>query len=116
VDWTASMYAKTDDPDSADVVRSGSGVVEADRSFEFVQLYLNREIEPVTVSINGESFRLSEREMLFLGKVNWLLDRRHYHPDDEFWMNVEQYTAVDWETGEPVEQDEDEPDLSKFSL
>jgi len=116
VDWTASMYAKTDDPDSADVVRSGSGVVEADRSFEFVQLYLNRDIEPVTVSINGESFRLSEREMLFLGKVNWLLDRRHYHPDDEFWMNVEQYTAVDWETGEPVEQDEDEPDLSKFSL
>ena len=116
VDWTASMYAKTDDPDSADVVRSGSGVVEADRSFEFVQLYLNREIEPVTVSINGESFRLSEREMLFLGKVNWLLDRRHYHPDDEFWMNVDQYTAVDWETGEPVEQDEDEPDLSKFSL
>jgi len=114
VDWTASMYAKTDDPDSADVVRSGSGVVEADRSFEFVQLYLNREIEPVTVSINGESFRLSEREMLFLGKVNWLLDRRHYHPDDEFWMNVEQYTAVDWETGEPVEQDEDEPDLSKI--
>jgi hypothetical protein len=116
VDWTASMYAKTDDPDSADVVRSGSGVVEADRSFEFVQLYLNREIEPVTVSINGESFRLSEREMLFLGKVNWLLDRRHYHPDDEFWMNVDQYTAVDWETGEPVEQDEDGPDLSKFSL
>jgi len=116
VDWTASMYAKTDDPDSADVVRSGSGVVEADRSFEFVQLYLNRDIEPVTVSINGESFRLSEREMLFLGKVNWLLDRRHYHPDDEFWMNVDQYTAVDWETGEPVEQDEDEPDLSKFSL
>ena len=116
VDWTASMYAKTDDPDSADVVRSGSSVVEADRSFEFVQLRLNREIEPVTVSINGESFRLSEREMLFLGKVNWLLDRRHYHPDDEFWMNVEQYTAVDWETGEPVEQDEDEPDLSKFSL
>lgn len=116
VDWTASMYAKTDDPDSADVMRSGSSVVEADRSFEFVQLYLNREIEPVTVSINGESFRLSEREMLFLGKVNWLLDRRHYHPDDEFWMNVDQYTAVDWETGEPVEQDEDEPDLSKFSL
>ena len=116
VDWTASMYAKTDDPDSADVVRSGSSVVEADRSFEFVQLRLNREIEPVTVSINGESFRLSEREMLFLGKVNWLLDRRHYHPDDEFWMNVDQYTAVDWETGEPVEQDEDEPDLSKFSL
>ena len=24
--------------------------------------------------------------------------------------------AGDWETGEPVEQDEDEPDLSKFSL
>jgi len=116
VDWTASMYAKTDDPDSADVVRSGSGVVEADRSFEFVQLYLNREIEPVTVSINGESFRLSEREMLFLGKVNWLLDRRHYHHDDEFWMNVDQYTAVDWETGEAVEQEENEPDLSKFSL
>src|SRR6056297_408996 len=117
VDWSASMYAKTDDPESADVVRSGSKVVEADRSFEFVQLRLNRDIEPVTVSIGGESFRLSEREMLFLAKVNWLLDRRHYHPDDEFWMNVDQYTAVDWETGEPdTDESEDEPDLSGFSL
>jgi len=117
IDWTASMYAKTDDKDSPDVIRSGSKVVEADRSFEFVQLKINREIEPVTVSINGESYRLTEREMLFLGKVNWLLDRRHYHPDDEFWMNVDQYTAVDWESGEPItDESEDEPDLSGFSL
>jgi len=55
--------------------------------------------------------------MLFLAKVNWLLDRRHYHPDDEFWMNVDRYTAVDWETGEPeTDENNDEPDLSGFSL
>ena len=120
VNWEASMYAKTDDPDEVDVKRSGSGVVEMDRSFEFVQLTMRRDVEPVEVRINGEAFRLTEREMLFLGKINWLLDRRHYHPDGEFWKNADQHAAVDWRTGEPeVESEEDsenEPDLGGFNL
>jgi len=119
VNWEASMYAKTDDPDKADVKRSGSGVIEMDRSFEFVQLRMNRDIEPVEVRINGEAFRLTEREMLFLGKINWLLDRRHYHPDMEFWKNADQHAAVDWRSGKPEideSDDEDEPSLSGFNL
>ena len=114
------MYAKTDDPDEVDVMRSGSGIVEMDRSFEFVQLNMRRDVEPVEVRINGEVFRLTEREMLFLGKINWLLDRRHYHPDREFWKNADQHAAVDWRTGEPeVEEDSDdsdEPSLGSFNL
>lgn len=118
VDWSASMYAKTDDPDEADVKRSGSGVVEMDRSFEFVQLSMRRDVEPVEVRINGEAFRLTEREMLFLAKINWLLDRRHYHPDQEFWKNADAHASVDWRTGEPYSDDgdEDDVDLGSFNL
>lgn len=119
VDWTASMYTKNDDPDENDVKRSGSSVVETDRSYEFVQLHLSRDINPIEVSIGGEAFRLTEREMLFLAKVKWLLGRRDYHPDMPFWKYVDKRTAVDWQTGEPTsddEDDEDEPDLDKFSL
>jgi len=119
VDWSASMYAKTDDPDEADVRRSGSGVVETDTSFEFVQLRLRRDVEPVEVSINGEVFRLTEREMLFLAKINWLLDRRHYHPDREFWKNCDAHASVDWRTGEPKtdsDENKDEPNLDSFNL
>jgi hypothetical protein len=121
MDWSASMYAKTDDPDEADVRRSGSGVVETDTSYEFVQLRMRRDIEPVEVSINGDAYRLTEREMMFLAKVNWLLDRRSYHPDMEFWKNVGQYAAVDWRTGEPESDEpdsasENEPDLDSFNL
>lgn len=121
VDWTASMYAATDDPEESDVRRSGSGVVETDRSYEFVQLRINREIEPVEVSFSGETFRLSEREMLFLAKVNWLLDRREYHPDQPFWKFADKRASVDWQTGEPEEPDsasenEDDRDVDNFSL
>jgi hypothetical protein len=118
VDWSASMYVKTDNPDEADVKRSGSGVVEMDKSFEFVRLQLRRDIEPIEVRIGGEVYRLTEREMLFLAKINWLLDRRHYHPDTEFWKNVDQHAAVDWRSGEPDtdESDDDEPAPSGFNL
>jgi len=132
VDWTASMYAKHDDPDENDVIRGGGGVTETDRSYEFVQLSLNRDTEPVEVYIGGESFRLTEREILFLAKVKWLLDRRHYHPDTPMWMYVDRKYAedIDWNTGEYTgncEQDGDgdadgdgdgdgEPDLGEFSL
>lgn len=121
VDWTASMYFKHDDPDEPDVKRGGGGVRETDRSYEFVQLNLRRDVDPIEVSIGGETFRLTEREMLFLAKVKWLLDRRHYHPDRPFWMYADKRAAVDWKTGEPntdeSESDEDsEPDLGGFSV
>ena len=127
IDWSASMYAKHNDPDEADVIRGGSGVKETDKSYEFVQLRLNRETDPVEVAIGGDTFRLTEREMLFLAKVKWLLNRRDYHPDQPFWMFVEKnYTKdIDWETGEYVgdgnneqseEEDTDDPASGGFNL
>lgn len=117
VDWTASMYTKNDDPEENDVRRRGNGVQETDRSYEFVQLRLNRDTDPVTVSIGGSSYRLSEREMLFLAKVKWLLGRREYHSDMPFWKYADKRASVDWRTGEPeTDEDENEPDLDNFSI
>jgi len=110
------MYVEHDEPEEPDVIRTGNKVVEADRSYEFVQLSLTREIEPVEVKIGEELYRLSEREMLFLAKVNWLLDRRHYHPDQPFWKFADKRAAVDWESGEPESDEDEEPDLTGFSL
>ena len=117
VDWAASLYTKDDDPDEGDYQREGGDVVKKDTSYEFVDLNLNRDIEPVEVGINGQRYRLSEREMLFLAKVKWLLNRRHYHPDEPFWRYADQWASVDEETGEPGAIEEDEkPDLDTFSI
>lgn len=117
IDWTASMYTKNDDPDENDVRRSGSGVVETDRSYEFVQGNFQRDSEPVVVGIQGYSYRLTEREMLFLSKATWLLDRREYHPDMPFWMFSDKRASVDWKTGKPEEsEDEGEKSDGSFNL
>ena len=117
VDWAASLYTKDDDPDEGDYQRQGSDVVKKDTSYEFVDLKMNRDIEPIEIGINGERYRLSEREMLFLAKVKWLLNRRHYHPDEPFWRYADRWASVDEETGEPEAIEEAEkPDLDTFSI
>lgn len=120
VDWNASLYTKDDDPDEGDYVRSGGSAVQKDTSYEFVQLrmgYDARDPDPVSIKLNGEEYRLTEREMLFLAKVKWMLNRRYYHPDEPFWMKADQHASVDWKTGEPEDSDdEDEPNLDRFSL
>ena len=116
VDWGASLYTIDDDPDEEDYVRS-AGTVKKDGSYEFVQLRLShkaRNLDPVTVEISGEPYQLSEREMLFLAKVKWLLARRYYHPDQPFWMTADQHAAVDWESGEPDSQDSGS--MGRFNL
>jgi len=117
VNWEASMYLRHNDPDEGDYKRGGGGVQQTDRSYEFVQLSLRRDIEPIEVAIKGEKYRVTEREMLFLAKVKWLLNRRHHHPDKPFWMYADKWASVDEKTGEPkaVEQ-EDKPDLDQFDL
>ena len=116
VNWEASMYTRHNDPDEGDYKRGGGGVRQTDRSFEFVQLNLRRDIEPIEVTIGGEKYRVTEREMLFLAKVKWLLNRRHHHPDRPFWMYADKWASVDSETGEPLEDEDDEPDLDNFDL
>lgn len=119
VDWTASIYTKEDDPDEGDYVRSGGQAVKKDDSYEFVHLRMHRnsrELEQIEVTISGDTYRLTEREMLFLAKVKWMLNRRHYHPDIPFWMTTDQHAAVDWKTGEPEDQDDEEPNMDEFEL
>lgn len=114
VDWFASLYTIEDDPDQPDYVRSGSEAILADKSYEFVHLHINDIPTSFPFYINGEEERLTEREILFLAKVKWLLNRRHYHGDQPFWKYTDKWAEVDSQTGEPVEIDA--PDLDSFSL
>jgi len=116
VNWEASMYLKHNDPSEPDYKRGTGGVIETDQSYEFVQLQLRRDIEPVRITIKENTYRLTEREMLFLAKVKWLLNRRQHHPDKPFWMWTDKRASVDAETGEPESEEDDEPDLDKFEL
>lgn len=118
VNWEASLYTRHNDPDQGDYLRGGaSGVRRTDTSYEFVQLSLRRDITPIEVTIGGNTVRLSEREMLFLSKVKWLLNRREQHPDMPFWKFVDQYSTVDYKTGEPEsDKENDESDNLRMNL
>lgn len=107
VDWNANMYTSNDDQDEGDYVREGTDAVKKDTSYEFVRLrHSLSQSDTQTVTIDGSEYRLSEREMLFLSKVKWLLHRRHYHPDTPFWD-----FASKWE-----DVPKEEPDLDVFDL
>jgi hypothetical protein len=126
VNWEASMYTKHNNPDEGDYKRGGGGVRKTDTSYEFVQGSVNRNVSPVDVTIDGDTVSLTEREMLFLAKVKWLLNRREQHPDIPFWKWNDEYAAVNKYTGEPEpeseaetddgEEGDDEPDRSTFNL
>lgn len=107
VDWNGKMYAANDDPDDGDYVRKGGAAVQKDTTYEFVQLSQSfSDVDPKSVTINGNEKTLTEREMLFLAKVRWLLDREHYHPDTPFWKYANKWATMP----------DDEPNLDKFSI
>jgi hypothetical protein len=114
VDWNACLYAANDNPEEDDYIRSG-GTVKKDTTYEFVRINhrISQEDE-VRISIGDTTYELTEREMLFLAKVKWLLHRRHYHPDKPFWMFADRWSDVDVETGEPPE--DMEPNLDQFDI
>jgi hypothetical protein len=86
VDWKASVYVITDNQDEDDYVRSGGEVKTVDKSHEFVELSLRGySPERKKIKLNDETYILGEREMLFLSKVEWLLNRAKYHSDEPFW-------------------------------
>lgn len=86
VDWTASVYAIEDDRDSPDYRRSGGTVEVTDKSKEFVELNVGYSPDEMMIrKPDGEELILGEREMLFLAKVKWLLNRTQYHQDEPFW-------------------------------
>lgn len=107
VDWNAKLYASNDDPDEGDYVRSGQQAVKKDTSYEFVRLHHRlSDVDVGEVFVNGESYSLTEREQLFLAKITWLLNRRHYHPDEAFWNFADKWTDVP----------EEEPNLDQFNI
>lgn len=114
VDWNAKMYTANDDPEEDDYVRTGS-TVEKDKSYEFVRIrHKISQDDSVSVSFGDDVYQLTEREMLFLGKIKWLLHRRHYHPDKPFWMYADRWSDVDVESGKPESQPE--PNLDVYTL
>lgn len=108
VDWSASIYVDSDNIDEPDYIRQSGSVVEADKTYEFVQLKreFGESIDCQTIRIGGSSYTLTEREMIFLSKVTWLLDRETYHPDDAFWGYADRWADVP----------SSEPDLDSFNL
>jgi hypothetical protein len=106
VDWNANLYSKENDPDEGDYIRENGQAVQKDTSYELVRLRKSMQPDPDTITINGDEITLTEREMLFLAKVRWLLDRRHYHPDEDFWTFTDQWANI------PAE----DPNLDLFSL
>lgn len=85
VDWNANLYTIEDDPEEDDYSVTGGTAQQVDRDYEFLRLTPQNNPQPQDVSVNDEDYRLSEREMLFLAKVRFMLDRRYYHPDEPFW-------------------------------
>lgn len=114
VDWNAKMYDANDDRDEGDYVGSGREAVKKDTTFEFVRLGEGiGDVSEEEVTVDGEAHVLTEREILFLAKVKWLLYRRHYHPDEDFWTYTDQWADVDVETGLP--EMDDEPNMDLFN-
>lgn len=85
VDWTASVYTKENNDEQN--YRRGSGSVESyDKSFEFLELSDTHTPERASLELDGKKTVVGEREMLFLSKVEWLLNRHEYHQDKPFWL------------------------------
>lgn len=90
VNWKGNLYTADDDPEEGDYERQGSSAVKTDKSYELVILKQRGDVpDPVTVTINGTKHELTEREMLFLAKVKWVLSRTTYHPDIPFWKYID---------------------------
>lgn len=117
VDWNASLYSITDDPDEKDWSVGGGAAQQVDTSYEFLRLTPRNSPTPMEVTVNGNAYRVSEREMLFLSKVKFMLDRRFYHNDVPFWKYNDKLAGLDdakKHLDEPDDSDDD--DSGGFSL
>lgn len=99
ITWDAGLYSTQRGPEEETMVRQGQEVVEADSSHEFVELDLTSNIESEEVTLDGETYLLTEREMLFLAKAEWVLNGPKYHPNKEYWFDLHyNYTDLDIES------------------
>jgi hypothetical protein len=98
ITWDAGLYSTQRGPEEDTMVRQGQEVVEADSSHEFVELDLTNGIESEEVTLDGDKYLLTEREMLFLAKAEWVLNGPKYHPNKSYWMDLHyNYTDLDIE-------------------
>jgi len=89
IDWNANLYSKNDE-EMDTYERSGSDAIPSDKSYELVMLSQRSETpEPQEMIVNGDTYTFTEREMLFLAKVTWILHRTEYHKDIPFWLHVD---------------------------
>lgn len=112
VDWNANLYTIDDDPDEDDYSVSGGSAAAVDKSYEFLRLTPAQHAEARDCTINGSDYRISEREMLFLSKVRFMLDRRYYHNDKPFWDYNDQLGSV----GDVSDDGDDSSSFDGFSL
>lgn len=108
VDWKAKLYTDKNESEQGDYIREGGKAVEKDTTYEFVQLRstLGKQFDCTDVVLNGEEYTLTEREMVFLAKVRWLLGRQDYHPDTAFWSFADRWAMVE----------DEKPDLDVFDI
>lgn len=99
LDWTASLYVQSDDGEA--FRRGGGSVQSVDKSHEFVDLSLSNNPQRKLVKLDGEKILLGKKEMRFLSKARWLMERTKYHQDSTFWRYAEQ-KRKEYLTGHPV--------------
>jgi len=86
VDWTAEIYL-AEEGDSYTL--GGGGVVEADKSHEFLEMRGGDNIESFdrqTIRIGDEEHIIGKKEVRFFAKVHWLLNRFDMLQDKPFWI------------------------------
>lgn len=90
VNWQANLYSKEGERQTYDV--RGGSTVEVDKTHELVKLDRGNYEFPDghTATIGGNDYTLSERELLFLTKVKWVLGRTEYHGDIPFWKWIDE--------------------------
>lgn len=87
VTWEADVYLVGKDLDEGDYVRGGGGVTQTDEPQEFLTLEAQTVPEPKTVKITGQEYTLSELEMEFIAKIEYLLDFEE-HIEDPSYIEV----------------------------
>lgn len=85
VTWDAGLYSTERGPEESTLKRQNNEIVEADSNNEFFDLDRTEDVETDSVTLDGDEYLLTEREVLFLSKVEWLLDGPKYHPNNEHW-------------------------------
>jgi hypothetical protein len=88
VTWKGEVYQSAEDIEEDSLVRNGSRVVEAG-SREAINLKTHISPEDIDdngfLNLEGVDISLSEREVKFIAKVAWLIERRKHLQDDAFW-------------------------------